>query len=59
MDIETGRRLTQLCRALRASPNRQEEDAIKAKIDGLVAEAHAHFDAPPTGTAYPGRKLDA
>lgn len=59
MDIDTGLRLMQLYRALRASRNRKEKDEIKAKIDVLVAEAHAHFEAHPASTAHPGKKPDA
>jgi predicted ester cyclase len=59
MDIDTGMRLMQLYRALRASRNRKEKDEIKAKIDGLVAEAHAHFEAHPVGAPHSTKKPDA
>ena len=61
MDVDAGLRLMQLYQALRNARDAKDLDAIKAKIDALVAEASAHFqsqpDSPPTTS--PPAKLDA
>jgi hypothetical protein len=53
MDVDIGVRLMQLYQALRSARDPKEMDAIKAKIDALVAEAHAHFQSQPTGDRPP------
>ena len=61
MDVDVGKRLMQLYQALRSARDTKEMDAIKAKIDALVAEARAHFDSQsvPADPAPPNRKWDA
>jgi hypothetical protein len=59
MEDRTGLELMRLYRELRTASDPKQRDLIKARIDAIVAQAHAQFQPGPVGRGHSSNKTES